>query len=476
MTTTVQACGIYARISSDDGTALGVGRQIDDCTTEALRRGWPVAQVFTDNDVSATKAKRRPEYELLLAAIEARTIDALIVYDVDRLTRTPAELERFIDLADRHHTALASVGGEVDLATPQGRLTARIKGSVARHEVEQMSKRLKRKFQENAKEGKAHGVTPFGYRRERVLDDNGRDAGYREVIVEAEADAIRALYEMVSAGESLRNLAKYLTERGFKTGRGNEFRGNVVGNMLRKPRYAGHRTHEKQIVSDGDWEPIVTQDTYDQALAVLTAPGRRHSRGLEAKYLLSGIALCGRCGTAAEGRPARAVAMRPNISARRKPSYVCPECTKITRLMAPVHEVVEAMIVGRLSQPDALASTARKPEALRAAITARDAVLARMDNAADDYAQDISTARQFARINEQLKAQLDAAERDVMRNQPLRILDGMTGPGAPSAWKATPIDRQRAIIRALATITILPSGPGIKFSPEQVRVEWNAQA
>ena len=137
-----EACGIYARISrDDDGTALGVARQIADCAAEAGRRSWPVLRIFEDNDVSATKAKRRPEYENLLAAIEAGTIDALIVWDVDRLTRTPAELERFIDLADRHHLALASIGGEVDLATPQGRLTARIKGSVARHEVEQIDRK-----------------------------------------------------------------------------------------------------------------------------------------------------------------------------------------------------------------------------------------------------------------------------------------------------------------------------------------------
>lgn len=466
MSKPVQACGIYARISSDDGTALGVARQIDDCTAEALRRGWPVAQVFTDNDVSATKAKRRPEYEALLAAIEARTIDALVVYDVDRLTRTPAELERFIDLADRHHTALASVGGEVDLATPQGRLTARIKGSVARHEVEQMSRRLKRKFDENAKEGKPHGVTPFGYRREPVRDEQGRDVGYREVIDEAEAEAIRALYDMVIAGHTLRSLAKYLNERGFKTGRGNKFQGNVVGNMLRRPRYAGHRTKRNQIVGKGVWEPIVSQDTYDQALSVLTNPGRRIAHGLEPKHLLSGLALCGRCGTA----------MRPNIGTRRPPGYACPGCMKLTRQMAPVHEVVEEVIIARLSQPDALALSARKPDVLRAAVATRDAVLARMDAAADSFAEGVTTARQLARINEQLKAQLEAAERDIMRHQPVRILDGMTGAGAAKAWKSAEIDRQRAILRALATVTILPSGPGIRFSPDQVLIEWKTIA
>lgn len=459
MTEPVRSCGIYARISSDDGSALGVARQVDDCTREAERRGWPIVAVFTDNDVSATKTKRRPEYERLLAAIESRTIDALVVYDVDRLTRTPAELERFIDLADRRHTALASVGGDVDLATAQGRLTARIKGNVARHEVEQMSRRLKRKFQENAKEGKAHGVTPFGYRRERVMDESGRDSGYREVIEPAEAGAIRELYRMVIAGESLRSLAAHLNGRGFKTGRGNQFAGNVVGNMLRRPRYAGHRTHEGQIVSKGDWEPIISQETYDQALAILTAPGRRHSRGMEPKHLLSGIALCGRCKT---------VAMRPNISTRRKPTYVCPACMKVTRQMEPVDDLVNAFMVQFLSIPDAASAASVKPEALRAALASRDAVLARMDTVADSFAQGDVTGRQFARINEQLRAQLEGAERDVQQLQPNRILDGMTGPGAGAAWAATSLEHKRTIIRAVVEVTILPSGPGVKFSDEQI--------
>jgi DNA invertase Pin-like site-specific DNA recombinase len=459
MAAKVRSCGVYARISSDEGTALGVARQIEDCTGEAARRGWPVTEIFTDNDVSATRTKKRPAYERMLHAVEQGAIDAVIVWDVDRLTRTPAELEQFIALADSHGLALASIGGEVDLATPQGRLTARIKGSVARHEVEQMSRRLKRKFQENAKGGKPHGVTPFGYRREQVTDDNGRPAGYREVIDPEQADALRELYRMVIAGDSLRSLAAYLNARGFKTGRGNPFAGNVVGNMLRRPRYAGHRTHAGQIVSKGDWEPIISQETYDRALAVLTAPNRIHSRGLAPKHLLSGIAICGRCGAA----------MRPNISKSRPPCYVCPSCTKVTRLMEPVDDLANEFMVQFLTLPDAITATSAKPDALSAALTTRDAILARMDTAADSFAQGDVTARQFARMNEQLKAQLDSAEREARKLQPVRILDGMTGPGAAARWESTPLERKRAIIRAVVDITILPSGPGIKFSDEQVR-------
>ncbi len=462
MANPVKSCGIYARISQDDGSALGVGRQIDDCTAEAGRRGWPISQVFTDNNVSATRSKLRPEYVRLLDAIGSGAIDAVIVYDIDRLTRTPSELEHFIDLSDRHRIALASIGGEVDLATPQGRLTARIKGSVARHEVEQTSRRLKRKMQENAKEGKPHGVIPFGYRREPVKDDQGRVIGSRDVIHPAEGEAIRELYRMVIAGESLRSLAKHLNDRGFKTVHGHAFQGTVIGNMLRRARYAGHRTHAKEIVSKGNWEAIVSQDTYDQALAVLSAPNRRHSRGLAVKYLLSGLALCGRCGAQ----------MRPNMPKNRKPSYSCPSCMKVTRQMEQVDEVVNAVMVSRLSRSDILTHLAQKPDALKAAMSARDAVLARMDTAADSFAQGTITARQMTRINEQLRQHLDAAETEVRKLQPVRILDGMTGAGAAAAWDAATIERKREIIRTLATVTILPSGPGVKFAPDQVRIEW----
>ncbi|MBA2549620.1 MAG: recombinase family protein, partial [Nocardioidaceae bacterium] len=157
---------IYARISSDDGSALGVGRQVQDCTREAERRGWTVAETFVDNDVSASTGRKRPEYERMVKALQGGEYAALVVWDVDRLTRTPAELEDFISLADVRSVALASVGGEIDLGTPQGRLTARIKGSVARHEVEQSSRRLRRKFLERAEQGKPHGQVAYGYQRQ----------------------------------------------------------------------------------------------------------------------------------------------------------------------------------------------------------------------------------------------------------------------------------------------------------------------
>jgi site-specific DNA recombinase len=93
----VRAAAVYARISSDqDGTALGVGRQLKDCRKLAADLGWAVAEEYVDNDISAYSGKRRPGYEQMLADIAEGSRDAVIVYHADRLTRRPIELEQFL--------------------------------------------------------------------------------------------------------------------------------------------------------------------------------------------------------------------------------------------------------------------------------------------------------------------------------------------------------------------------------------------
>ncbi len=126
--------GVYTRISSDpSGQRAGVERQRANCEEYCLTRGWQVAELFEDNDYSASSGRRRPAYERMLAAVESRRIDAIVTWHNDRLHRSPRELEAFIDLVERTGVRLAVVtGGDYDLTTPDGRLSARIVGAVAR--------------------------------------------------------------------------------------------------------------------------------------------------------------------------------------------------------------------------------------------------------------------------------------------------------------------------------------------------------
>jgi len=85
---------IYCRISQDRaGAGLGVTRQQDDCRALCERRGWEVIEVYADNDVSAYSGKVRPAWQRLIGDVQAGNIDAVVGWHVDRLTRSPRELE-----------------------------------------------------------------------------------------------------------------------------------------------------------------------------------------------------------------------------------------------------------------------------------------------------------------------------------------------------------------------------------------------
>lgn len=451
---TCNRAAIYARISKDDGTALGVGRQVEDCAAEADRKGWTVAATFIDNNVSATRAKARPEYERMLEAVRDGAVDGIIVWDIDRLTRKPTELEVFIDLADCYGLELASVGGEVDLATPQGRLTARIKGSVARHEAEQMGRRIRRQAEQRARDGRSyHGQTPFGYERE----------GGKLVPHETEAELVREAYRRVLEGETLWAVSRDFTERGIVGKRGRPFVGSVLGHLLHRPVYAGRRTYKGEDVGPGEWEALVSTDTFDRVRAILDAPGRFHTRGTAPKYLLSGIAKCGRCGGT----------MRPNISTNRAPALVCWDCHKVTRKIEPVDEVVNAVVVAYLENLE-LDLVDHDEGAHADALRERETLRARLDTAADEYAAGNISARQLSRISASLENDLERADARVRATAPNPALHAIAGPGAAEAWAASPLEQRRSILRELCDVTILPTGPGVRFDPEHVKIEWKA--
>ena len=116
----------------------------------------------------------------------------MVAWDLDRLYRQPRELEDLIDLADQKHLALATVGGDADLCTDNGRLFARIKGAVARSEVERKSARQKRANKQRAEAGRpSRSTVPFGYRK-------GDDGAL--VLEPAEAMMVRDAYSAILAG------------------------------------------------------------------------------------------------------------------------------------------------------------------------------------------------------------------------------------------------------------------------------------
>ena len=282
----MKQAAVYTRISQDRiGEALGTARQEAECRELVARKGWTLSEVYEDNDASASSGKPRPAYLRMLADIKAGRIEAVAVWDADRLHRRPIELEEFIVLADAHKVALASVGGEIDLATEQGRLTARIKGAVARHETEQTSRRAKAKQAERAAKGlpSGGGSRPYGFEMDKVTHN------------ETEADVIRRAASMVLNGTSLRQTAITLNKEGRLTTTGKQWSGEVLRNVLLSGRIAGYRQHHDDLI-EAVWNPIIDRDTWQQLRQELGADARKTTTPRGRQHGWTGLLTCWKCG------------------------------------------------------------------------------------------------------------------------------------------------------------------------------------
>ncbi|OCB25015.1 hypothetical protein A5674_22195 [Mycobacterium malmoense] len=471
---------IYVRISQDrDGTRLGVERQEQDCRKLAKRLGWQVRRVYVDNDISAYSGKRRPEYQSLLADIEAGGLDGVVAWHPDRLHRSPLELETYIDLSEKFgiqtHTVQA---GRWDLSTPSGRAVARTLGAWARYESEHKGERIRRARQQQAKAGGWHGgIRPYGFEKDGVT------------IRPAEAAEIAKATEAVVSGVSLRSLVRDLNERGIPTATGRGAWTSVaLKDTIMRPRTAGLSSYRGEIVGAAVWPPLVPEETWRAACAILSDPARRTNggRGGTIRWLGSGLYVCGVCGEAK-------LRVGTGGSVKRH-TYRCGNRDNrdggghVTREASSLDAYVEELIVGRLSEPGLLeqlvaADADQDTAAQRVELVA---VRERQDELAGLFAAGQITARQLAIGTEKLAATEETIAKALAsagRRNPMQMLAGAKDLRA--LWFGTREDRsdgltlgqRRAILDVLMAVTILPAPRRrlYHFDPDYVRIDWKDQ-
>lgn len=457
-------CGIYVRISQDrTGQALGVGRQEKACRQTAEERDWPVVKVYVDNDVSASTGKVRPRYKEMLADLNAGVINAVVVWDLDRLTRRPIEIEEFIHLADERKVALASVDRDVDLSSDNGRLFARIKGAVARAEVERKSERTKAANLQAAEQGRPPGGTrPFGFEDDKVTHRR------------TEATALLKATTAVLAGESLHEIARDWNRLELLTATGKTWNATTVRQVLTRPRNAGLREHRGELVGRASWKPIVPEDTWRALKTLLTDPSRRTGPGNKPRWLLSGIARCGIDGCVLTMK----LASNNERNGARRLVYRCRSGGHLARQAAETDGFVEAVVVERLSRPDAVALLVDETDVDVAALHEEARTLrGRQEALALEAAAGELTVAQMRVVNRSLNARLADVEAQIASASQTSALAELVGHDDVQArWDALSITRKRAIVDTLMTVTILPVGRGAGrvFDPASVEIGWKA--
>jgi site-specific DNA recombinase len=462
---TPKAAAIYARLSLDkNGDGLGVERQVELCRKLAAKKRWKVAEVYADNSISAMGGKIRPEYDRMLADLEAGVRDAVLCVDLDRLTRAPAELETFVEIADRNGVALANVSGDTDLASSDGRLKARILGAVARQESEKKSERMIRKFEQDARRGvPASGPRPFGYQDDRVTID------------ENEATLIKEMADRMNNGELAATIARDLNGRGIAAPKSkNGWTAAAVAKIVHAPRTAGLRAYKGEVVGElkVNGKPPLDRSTWEQ----LNSRTRRTSRpGRPTAFLLAGgTARCANCGTALWSSWANG-----------KPRYVCPSrtgaggCGKVAISAEPFEKMVTRDVIQLITSPKfakALKTAAGDDTAPRKAARELTAAEDRKAEMAGDYADGTLSRREWLTARNRLDERIAAAT---------KILAADTGPlaGLPTTkkaltevWSAATVDWRRAVIETVIDRIEVSRAVrvGARFDEGRVAIRWLA--
>lgn len=423
----------YLRISLDQtGEGLAVARQRDDCVRIIKQRNWKHVKEFVDNSISASDSrKNRPGYDALVLAYEAGEFDALVCYDLDRLTRQPRQLEDWIDAAEGRDLALVTANGEADLTTDGGRMFARVKLAVARAEVDRKSRRQRDAASQRAKLGRPPlGVRLTGYtaKGETVPD---------------EADLVRRIFRMFYAGESLRSISRELTDAGVQTRRGRPWNPSTLRSILMNPRYAGRAVYQGQPTGGpGNWEPLVSDDVFDTVQAQLNDPRRVSNReGTDRKHLGSGLFLCGVC-----DQP---------VSGWSQGRYRCKD-RHVNRSREPVDRWVREVVVARLRREDMADLLAPAEAELAPLLAEKDRLYERLRNIGADYDAERIDGYRYQSATARARAELAAIERQMAsRTTGAALAEVLSSSDPAAAFLGAGLMAQRAIIDALCEVRLL---------------------
>jgi len=270
-------CAIYTRKSTEEGleqafNTLQAQREAAEAYILSQRQAsWVAVQDHYDDGGFSGASLERPAMQRLLAAIDAGSIDCVVVYKVDRLSRSLLDFARLMKRFDRRGVSFVSVTQEFNTTTSLGRLTLNILLSFAQFEREIISERTRDKLSAARRKGKWIGGWP-------VLGYNVDSKGGRLIVNAKEAVQVREIYRIAAASETLEAALRAIQAGGFQTkawtsraGRRHvtrPFSRMTFGLLLSNVLYTGAVNH-KSTIYPGEHERVVDQELWEQVKAKL---------------------------------------------------------------------------------------------------------------------------------------------------------------------------------------------------------------
>lgn len=296
-------CAIYTRKSTEEGldmefNSLDAQREAGESyITSQRHEGWTLVPDYYDDGGFSGGSMERPALKKLMQDVEKGLIDVVVVYKVDRLSRSLSDFAKMIELFDKHNVSFVSVTQQFNTTTSMGRLTLNILLSFAQFEREVIGERIRDKVAATKRKGMwMGGITPLGYdTKDKKL-----------VINEKESELVRLIFERFTILQSMTLLAKELRDQGYRTkswisqnGKprgGNTITKGFLYKVLNNRTYLGEITHLGNNYP-GQHKPIISHALWEKVRAVTKENPRKRqirTRGMSTA-LLQGLCVCGGC-------------------------------------------------------------------------------------------------------------------------------------------------------------------------------------
>jgi site-specific DNA recombinase len=297
MTTPIRRCAVYTRKSSEEGleqsfNSLHAQREACEAYIRSqAHEGWKLVKTAYDDGGFSGGTMERPAVKRLMADLKQGLVDVVVVYKVDRLTRSLADFAKIVEILDGHGASFASITQQFNTTSSMGRLTLNVLLSFAQFEREVTGERIRDKISASKRKGMwMGGNLPLGY-----------DVQNRQLVInEAEAETVRYIFRRYAELGTVSALQADLKQRGIVSKVWTSTTGNVRGGvsysrgalyyLLRNQIYLGRIAHKNESY-DGQHLPIVDQASWDQVQSCLSAnrSGLDRVRSVSSRGSLAGL-------------------------------------------------------------------------------------------------------------------------------------------------------------------------------------------
>ena len=397
----VLRCAIYTRKSSEEGleqdfNSLHAQRESCEAYIKSQKHeGWTAFPAIYDDGGYSGGTMERPALKRLLADVQSGSVNIIVVYKVDRLTRSLADFAKIVDLFDAARASFVSVTQQFNTTTSMGRLTLNVLLSFAQFEREVTGERIRDKIAASKKKGMwMGGWVPLGYeRRDRTL-----------IINDAEAKTVRTIFDLFLKLKNVRKVQEELVRLKLRTKPYAFKRGRAIGDLpfarghiykiLSNPLYLGEITH-KGVRHPGQHPALVSQATWDAVQVQLAA--NTHAKRFRSKAntvnLLAGLIY--------DEAGQRLVSSHTSKDGKRYRYYVTPEVhgrlpsdMRVDKLRLPALEIDEFVLknLQNFLNDKRKISTALRSQGYRAAAIGE--ALDEAGRVADKLATDVKAEKQ----------------------------------------------------------------------------------